>query len=258
MDHFVIGKIDDKPVIMCNVPYKDIFHVHTWRCKHAGSFADSEYIDRAIELGAKKITFTDHAPFPGDPFGNRMDIEQLPEYIVSINRLKEDHKGIIEVCCGLEIEYLPSYSDYYKELRSMDGIDHLLLGQHFYEISKGVYSFSLPLKEKYSLEAKGCSKAMIEGIQTGYFNAVAHPDRIFRRRKLWDKDMDRITNKIIAAASNMGIPLEMNESSLLCEHQFWTEFWEQAERLKAPVIYGLDAHTPEVLQFPVYKEANHE
>ena len=60
---------------------KELFHIHTHRCKHASSEADVEYVEKAIELGARKIVFTDHAPFPDNPFGNRMDIEELPEYI---------------------------------------------------------------------------------------------------------------------------------------------------------------------------------
>ncbi|MBQ2577396.1 MAG: PHP domain-containing protein [Lachnospiraceae bacterium] len=43
----------------------EIFHVHTFRCGHAAEVEDEAYVKKAIELGADKITFTDHAPFPG-------------------------------------------------------------------------------------------------------------------------------------------------------------------------------------------------
>ena len=36
----------------------EIFHVHTWRCKHAGEEREWEYIERAIELGAERIVFS--------------------------------------------------------------------------------------------------------------------------------------------------------------------------------------------------------
>ena len=49
----------------------EIFHVHTWRCKHAGEEREWEYIERAMELGAERIVFTDHCPFPGDLFRGR-------------------------------------------------------------------------------------------------------------------------------------------------------------------------------------------
>ena len=80
---------------------KEIFHVHTYRCKHASEERDWEYIEKAIELGATKIAFTDHAPFPGNPFGNRMDIEQLPEYLDTLQSLKEKYQDKIIVKIGL-------------------------------------------------------------------------------------------------------------------------------------------------------------
>ena len=53
---------------------KHIFHIHTSRCKHASDESDEEYVKTALTLGAETITFTDHSPFLGNPFGNRMDI----------------------------------------------------------------------------------------------------------------------------------------------------------------------------------------
>ena len=61
-----------------------IFHVHTWRCKHASDETDEQYIKTALSLGANKITFTDHTPFPGDTFKNRMELSQLSEYVQSL------------------------------------------------------------------------------------------------------------------------------------------------------------------------------
>ncbi len=97
---------------MKNLNLKDIFHVHTYRCGHAANVADEMYILKAIELGAVSITFTDHAPFPGNPFGNRMDIQQLPEYLQTLNSLKEKYKNVIEIKTGLEVEYLPHFEFY--------------------------------------------------------------------------------------------------------------------------------------------------
>lgn len=42
-----------------------------------GIYEDREYVEIAIALGATRIIFTDHAPFPGNPLGNRMPYEQL-------------------------------------------------------------------------------------------------------------------------------------------------------------------------------------
>ena len=105
---------------------------HTRRCKHASDENDEEYIRRALQLGANEIVYTDHAPFPGDPFTNRMDYGELEEYIDSIHALKKKYRGKIEVHVGLEIEYLPSYINYYKDLKNNSSIDLLMIGQHHY------------------------------------------------------------------------------------------------------------------------------
>ena len=75
-----------------------------------------------------------------------MSIESLPEYINEINKLKIRYEGDIQILCGLEIEYLPSFGEYYKLLKAMDDLDLLVLGQHFYEQESGLYSFCLENK----------------------------------------------------------------------------------------------------------------
>ena len=68
---------------------EDFFHVHTRRCKHGSEETDEILVKKAISLGAKRITFTDHVPFPENPFGNRMDFEELEEYLDSLEKLKK-------------------------------------------------------------------------------------------------------------------------------------------------------------------------
>jgi len=68
---------------------REIFHVHTKRCKHASDEEDYLYVESAIRLNADRIVFTDHVPFPGNPFGFRMDMEELPGYISSMKALKK-------------------------------------------------------------------------------------------------------------------------------------------------------------------------
>ncbi len=82
----------------------EVFHIHTYRCGHAEEVDDSTYVEKAKEIGAPRIVFTDHAPFPGEPFGNRMGNAQVPEYIDSMRHLKEVYQDRIVVLCGLEVE----------------------------------------------------------------------------------------------------------------------------------------------------------
>lgn len=226
---------------------KELFHVHTYRCKHAGDERDELYIKRAIELGAGAITFTDHAPFPGNPFGNRMNMEDLQEYIDTLSDLREYYKSDIEVRIGLEIEYFPSFIDYYKWLYEEQKLDVMMIGQHMYECGDGQYSFSLDRDVLKKEEAEGLGNAIIEGMKTGYFSVVAHPDRIFRRCKTWDGHMEKLSENMIKVAVANNIALEKNLSSMQRKNQYWEEFWRLVPD-SAKGITGLDAHSVNELE----------
>ena len=109
----------------------------------AGDERENEYIQKAIELGAKEIVFTDHAPFPGNSFNYRMEMEELKEYVGTLKVLQQQYKGMIEIKVGLEIEYIPTYIDYYRELKEKWKLSILLLGQHFSLLADGSYTFDL-------------------------------------------------------------------------------------------------------------------
>ena len=216
-----------------------LFHVHTWRCGHASDEPDEAYIRKAVALGAKYIIFTDHAPFPGNPFTNRMTYEQLDEYIASLKYLKEKYRHRIVIKTGLEIEYLPSFRDYYEELRANKALDVLMLGQHHYEIFRGHYCF-YDSKEAYL----GLGNALLEGMKTGVFDVVAHPDRIFKAHNHWCKAFDRLSERIITTAIHHNVYLEKNARSMsrLQTNDYRPEFWKLVPA-DAKIIYGCDAHS---------------
>jgi histidinol-phosphatase (PHP family) len=220
---------------------KVLFHVHSWRCGHAENIPDQAYVDQAIALGADSIVFTDHAPFPGNPFRNRMDYEQLPEYIDTLSSLKSMYEKWITVQLGLEIEYLPSFDVYYKELLENEKIDIFLLGQHHFEISPQYYSFEKDFSQNKTERAFGMMKAQIDGVNSGYFRAIAHPDRCLRDLKGWNSDIERQSKRLIKAAIDNKVLLEHNYSSMKRKREYWQEFW----RLVPPdagTITGCDAH----------------
>lgn len=234
------------------VGQNEMFHVHTYRCKHAGEDEDHQYVEQAIKLGAQKIIFTDHAPFPGNPFGGRMDIEELPEYIDDLERLREKYKKHILLEIGLEVEYLPSFEEYYRQLVQNEKLSYLVLGQHMYEHSKGVYSFQDSSEVKNQTEAYGLCDAMVAGLKTGYFRVLAHPDRAFKRMKHWSVDLEKAAEQVIRTAIATNTIIEQNLSSYKAgrkKRHYRPEFWELLEFIAAEeperwiqVIRGLDAH----------------
>lgn len=220
---------------------KTIFHVHSYRCQHASQEREKEYVKKAIELGATRMVFTDHAPFPGNSFRNRMSMEELPEYVKTLQGLRQQYAGVIDIKIGLEIEYIQVYTDYYQNLLEQWNIDTLLLGEHFSLLSDGRYTFEMSEK---SLEARALADGMIAGMETGLFQAVSHPDQIFRRMKTWNKEMESISKEIKQCAVDTRVILEQNISNMLVKkkHAYREEFWKELpDTLKT--IYGVDAHS---------------
>ncbi len=234
-----------------------IFHVHTWRCKHASDEPDEQYIKTALSLSADRITFTDHTPFPGNNFRNRMELSQLSEYIDSLKTLRTKYEAQIDVQIGLEVEFLPSMLEFYRQLKCENDLDLLIIGQHFYEHSDGKYSFDDEKGFNKLHEFSGCGNAIIQGIKTGLFNVVAHPDRIFRRCKEWTSEMTEVSENIIRTAAENNVTLERNLSSYekfvtKTQTSYWkNEFWNLVEEFntgsESPVkiIEGFDTHSSE-------------
>lgn len=229
-------------------PEENLFHVHTFRCRHADEVPDDVYVKKAIEMGVKSIWFTDHAPFPENPFGYRMMYDELDEYLDTLLELKDIYKNQIDIHIGLEAEYFPTYdkNGYYQQLKADERLDLLLLGQHMAQTDEGGYTFSWDKEKLDRDEAGALGKAICQGIESGYFDIVAHPDRSFRRKKHWDDDMAYISENIISTAGKHGLILEQNETSKRHKHHYWEEFWKMNEG-RCQIVIGLDAHSPEEL-----------
>ncbi|MBO4289505.1 MAG: histidinol-phosphatase [Lachnospiraceae bacterium] len=225
-------------------PLEDrIYHVHTTRCGHATEETDEEYIEAAIALGAKELSFSEHMPVPGDPFNYQMPMSRLPEYVATLKRLKAEYADRITIRVGMECEYLPSLDGYIRSLLTDYGMEFLILGQHLYEHADGTTNFRDDEETRERFDVTGLAEGMIAGIKTGLFETVAHPDRIFRRRRSWGEEEAAIAKRIIEAAMAQKIPLEINmESRNYPEYHFyWPEFWKLVPP-ECEIVYGVDAH----------------
>ncbi len=223
-----------------------IFHVHTYRCGHASEEREKEYMEKAVSMGAKEIWFTDHVPYPGDAILWRMQMADFPDYVETVKRLREEYKGSVDVKLGLELEYLPGFLDYYRKLKNSGEFDVMLLGQHFSELSEGVYTYEHPDRES---EAGLLARGMIDGMDTGLFDVVAHPDQIFRHIKEWNAEAEGLSQQIKEAAVRNNVILEINVNNIFGKkrNSYRPEFWaELPEGLQT--VYGTDAHSVEELE----------
>lgn len=222
------------------------YHTHTWRCNHATG-REEAYVQAALERHFEILGFSDHAPycFPnGYVSGFRMRLDQLLDYCNIVRLLQKKYAGQIQIPLGVEMEYYPAYfAETLKVLQDV-GIEYMLLGQHF---------VGNEINEHYSGRATGdadilkryCRQAM-EGMNTGLFTYLAHPDLIHfvGDEKLYCQQMRRLCQE----AKTCGLPLELNMLGQWSGRHYPNPvFWELAAEEGCDVILGCDAHAPEHL-----------
>lgn len=225
------------------------YHTHTPRCNHAVG-AEEQYIQNAIAGGLKILGFADHTPyrFPGDYYSTfRMRPEELPGYVQTLSELRKKYEGQLQMHIGVEAEYYPAYfSELMKMLRD-GGVEYMILGQHFPGNEIGQVHTSRPTAEEAVLS--GFCDQMIDAIHTGLFTYIAHPDvlRFVGDREVYRKHMRRLCRE----AKCCDIPVEINFLGLR-EGRYYPDnrLWEVAGEEGCKVIFGADAHAPEVVADP--------
>ena len=219
------------------------YHTHTARCHHATG-TDEEYVLCAMEGGLKTLGFSDHTPFvfPGDYVSRiRMLPEEAEEYARSILSLKEKYADRIQIRLGLEVEYFPALMDGLLQLIAPLDIEYMILAQHWCDTEAGnVHNFR-PTDNPKQLE-RYCDQ-IIEGMQTGLFSYVAHPDIISYQGA--EEDYIFHMTRLCQAAKTANIPVELNFQGIRENRQYPNDqFWKIAGDVGVSVVLGCDAHTP--------------
>ena len=219
------------------------YHTHTARCHHA-SGSEREYIEAAIAGGMKILGFSDHAPqFYGEDYvsGMRMLPKEAEEYVGTLRRLADEYKDDIMILVGFEAEYFPRLFPKFRGLCARLGVDYLIMGQHcLVDEREGRWIGGPNGDEK---ELAFFVDQVVEGISTGAFTYIAHPDiynftgdeEVYRRE----------TVRLCEAAKRLSVPLEVNMLGAKSKRHYPSErFFEIASEVGNDLIIGCDAHTP--------------
>ena len=217
------------------------YHAHTPRCKHAYG-TEREYIEAAIKMGIKKFGFSDHVPCPykdGFVSGIRMPMEEAKDYVEEIRALAREYQEQIELFVGFETEYVPEYFKEQMELFKKLDCDYMIMGQHFLTNEKvGPYT-GTPTEDEQFLIAY--VDRIIEGMKTGGFLYLAHPDIINYQgsEAVYDREMRRLCMEL----KELHIPLEINLLGIRERKQYPAErFWKIVGEVGNDVVFGLDVH----------------
>lgn len=235
---------------------KDNFHTHIYLCKHASGNVE-DYIKKAIELNYESIGISDHGPLT-DYFLNkfvtrRMTIDEYKNiYLPEIISSKKKFSNKITVLGALEIEFYDELSAEYTKWSQE--LDYLILGQHNIELNdhnfKTIYQCTPGNKDELELYVK----KVINGLNSGFFSILAHPDIFMMFYQKWDNWAILGAKKIIETTIKNNVLLELNANGIrkgkitnldgIETYKYpFIEFWRLVANYKdARVIVSDDAH----------------
>lgn len=237
---------------------KTNYHTHTARCMHATG-TDEEYVLSAIKGGYELLGFSDHTPWKyrtGYVADMRMLPDELPEYMESLRTLREKYKDRIQIKIGLECEYFPEYMYWLKEQIKKYQLDYVIFGNHHYHTDEKFPYFGHHTDNRDMLDLY--EESAIEGMETGLYSCLAHPDLFMRSYPEWDRHCTLAARHICRAAARLNIPLEYNIAFVAYNEAHGTssypcpEFWHIAASEGCTAIIGVDAHNNKDLETPVY------
>lgn len=221
------------------------YHTHTKRCQHAYG-EDREYVESAIKGGIKVLGFSDHCPWIYNNnyvSGTRMLPNQLDDYFTSMDKLRKEYQRDIKIYVGFESEYIPELMEAQNGLLKDYPVDYMILGQHFVISEPSTY-MGFPSKDENYL--KIYVDTIIEGMETGKYSYVAHPDLcdFVGNINVYNYHYERLCRYL----KEKGIPIEINLLGFIENRHYPNEnFLKIAQKVGNTAIIGCDAHTPDRL-----------
>ena len=240
------------------------FHTHTHLCNHAKG-VPLDYARQALKEGCTALGFSDHCPYPESFFDIwphiRMAQKDVQIYLDEIQAAREEMP--FPVLTGFECEWDSAVASWYTDgLKGQYKADFLVYGPHW------VTDGSTHIYVRNITDAKVLNKyvdQLIDGMATGIFSFVAHPDLFLCAPSFteWDEQTKACSKAIIDAAKDLKLPLEINGLGMSrpasdtrrgMRYAYpYVEFWELAADAGIPVFCNSDAHDPNDVLFNAWK-----
>ena len=213
------------------------YHTHTHWCNHAQGTAE-DYIRQALEKGLREIAITDHVPHRQNFDTSRMLWEDFPAFDAEFNEAIRRWGDKIHIIKGFECEYYPFSMENYEMFRQKYGYTFLILGQHT-SCDRSVDYF----RSKGRPELKLYADEVIEGLETGVFSMLAHPDVALCGYGPTDDFALEQMDRIFAACARLSIPVEINANGLRTGRPYPDpQVWELSRRYPLTRVINSDAH----------------
>ncbi|MEO8431759.1 MAG: histidinol-phosphatase HisJ family protein [Acidobacteriota bacterium] len=229
------------------------YHVHTFRCGHAGG-ASRDFVLRAISEGLTEIAFTDHVPLYFLPPERRdaslaMREDQFDGYVEEVRGLREEFAGRIAVRLGLEADYAEGHEEALSAWLRRADWDLVLGSVHWVSGDWIDAPGSRARFEREGTEALYAEyyRLLAKAAATGFFDVLTHFDLPKKHGHAAPASIRGAERSAIEQTARSGCAIEISSAGL---RKPAAELYP-APRLLAeivaagiPVTFSSDAHAP--------------
>jgi histidinol-phosphatase (PHP family) len=200
-----------------------LFNYHTHTRFSDGTGEPEEFVQRAIEIGFGALGFSDHSPLP---FENTFALNagQLGEYSAAIRKIAKEYSGEIKIWLGMEMDYIPGYSEEFARVSKECGLDYTIGSVHLVASPSGeLWFIDGPVPEIYDDGLANLFGGNIRDAVTAYYHQInrmietqkpdiiGHLDKIkmhnqeryFREDEPWYKALVNETLELIAKSGSI-------------------------------------------------------
>jgi histidinol-phosphatase (PHP family) len=225
------------------------YHMHTPLCHHAVG-EPVEYAARAVELGLREIGISDHSPMERDDFDDwRMYFSNLDEYVEKVRRAQREFPQL-HVKLALEVDYLPGYEDWIRELAGRHPWDYFIGSVHYVS---DAWDLDNPkkLSEWKKRDPFEVWTAYFERLtmaaESQLFDIIGHADLCKKFCYVPVQDCTDLYERFLRSAATNDVAIEINTSGLRkdCKEMYPNaQIVQMAADMNVPLAFGSDAHAP--------------
>ena len=250
------------------------YHTHCDFCDGAG--IPEDYIKEAIDKGFDAMGFSSHAPISFEKDWTLSE-ERLPEYLKTIDFLKDKYSGEIEVYKGLEIDYLEGISGPSSPKFNDLGLEYKIGSVHMMPVrdSDKYLAIDGPIEDLKELLAntfdgsieklsKKYFQLLQDMLKTHKFDIIGHFDLmkkrnagnvLFNENSHWYKSH---VSQTLDVLSETDVILEVNTGGISrgVIDSVYPSPWiiKEAFKRNIPLMLNADAHNPKHVDF-YYRES---
>lgn len=253
-------------------------HIHTPLCPHGTKDSLDEYVQEAIRLGRREISFTEHFPIPKGIISDelRRECNLLPEeldtYVEMITAIKQKYQSSdIKINLGFEVDYLEGYDNETKTLLDKYGkyIDDSILSVHFVKYNGEFVAVdfledlerylgkTLTIEELYELYFDTVIKSVDAQLGKYKPNRIGHPTLVRRFNKLYpypnyEHILEDKARTLVNKIKQAGMEVDYNFAGLVKEYCDETypqgKILEMMKEAGITLVPGSDSHAVKQLK----------